>query len=94
MRLVLDTNVVVSALLWKCKPRRLLRAVAFGGFELVTSDPLLAELADVLSRGKFKKKISLLVSHRGNYLIVMQELLRSLSLCGSRAQRQTPMTML
>jgi putative PIN family toxin of toxin-antitoxin system len=58
MRLVLDTNVVVSALLWKGAPRRLLRAVAEAGVELCTSRPLLAELAVVLSRSKFKKKIS------------------------------------
>ncbi len=60
MRLVLDTNVVVSALLWKGVPRRLLRAVAVAGVELVTSDPLLAELADVLSRTKFKKYLGVL----------------------------------
>lgn len=58
MRLVLDTNVVVSALLWKGAPRLLLRAMAEAGVELCTSPPLLAELTVVLSRGKFKKKIS------------------------------------
>lgn len=60
MRLVLDTNVVVSALLWNGAPRRLLRAAAVAGVELVTSDPLLAELADVLSRSKFKKRLGVL----------------------------------
>lgn len=58
MRLVLDTNIVVSALLWKGAPRRLLRAVVVARFELFTSDPLLAELADVLSRKKLKKHIA------------------------------------
>ncbi len=44
--MVLDTNVVVSALLWNGAPRRLLRAAAVAGVELFTSDPLLAELAE------------------------------------------------
>lgn len=58
MRIVLDTNIVVSALLWQGAPRRFLRAVAEVDVELCTSRPLLAELAVVLSRSKFKKKIS------------------------------------
>jgi len=58
MRLVLDTNIVVSALLWKDAPRRLLRTAAVAHIELFTSDPLLAELADVLSRSKLKRHIA------------------------------------
>ena len=57
MRLVLDTNVVASALLWDGAPRRLL---AFGRGETVrlfTSTPLLAELTEILIRPKFAKKI-------------------------------------
>jgi hypothetical protein len=58
MRLVLDTNVVVSALLWKGAPRRLLGVVADAGVGLFTSMLLLVKLAEVLSRAKFKTKIS------------------------------------
>ncbi|MGB7985231.1 MAG: putative toxin-antitoxin system toxin component, PIN family [Terracidiphilus sp.] len=58
MRLVLDTNTVVSALLWEGAPRRLLKAVAVARLQLFTSDALLEELADVLSRRKFKKRIA------------------------------------
>lgn len=57
MRVVLDTNTVVSALLWNSLPRRLLQAAREGRFEVFTSAPLLAELADVLGRAKFKAKI-------------------------------------
>ena len=52
------TNIAVSALLWKGAPRRLLRAAAVAHVELFTSDPLLAELADVLSRSKLKRHIA------------------------------------
>lgn len=58
MRLVLDTNVVASALLWDGPPRRLLRVGQGAGVTLFTSAPLLAELTDILSRPKFEKKIA------------------------------------
>jgi len=58
MRLVLDTNVVVSALLFSGAPRRLLRTSVPARVELFTSGPLLAELADVLSRNKLKKHVA------------------------------------
>lgn len=58
MRLVLDTNVVASALLWDGAPRQLLRAGRGEEVRLFTSAPLLAELTDILSRPKFARKIS------------------------------------
>ena len=62
MRLVLDTNVVVSALLWNSTPRStprwLLQAARDRRVELYTSTPLLAELTDVLGRPKFAPKIT------------------------------------
>lgn len=57
MRLVLDTNVVVSALLWGGPPQRLLQAAREKRVTLFTSMPLLAELTDILGRRKFEKKI-------------------------------------
>jgi hypothetical protein len=58
VRLVLDTNVVVSALLWDGVPRRLLKVGRAEGVVLYSSSPLLAELSDVLSRPKFTNKIA------------------------------------
>ena len=53
MRLVLDTNTVISGLLWKRSPHRLLSlAGERREISLHTSPKLLAELADVLSRAK------------------------------------------
>jgi putative PIN family toxin of toxin-antitoxin system len=60
MRLVLDTNIVVSGLLWDGAPRRLLRAAASANVLLFISPPLLEELTDVLSRRKFEKRIATL----------------------------------
>lgn len=56
MRLVLDTNVVVSALLWGGLPQLLLQAAREKRVTLITSMPLLAELTDILGRRKFEKK--------------------------------------
>lgn len=57
LRLVLDTNVVASALLWGGSPRLLLQAARDKRVHLFTSTPLLAELTDILGRPKFGKKI-------------------------------------
>lgn len=57
MRLVLDTNVVASALLWGGLPLRLLQAAREKRVSLFTSMPLLAELTDILGRRKFERKI-------------------------------------
>jgi putative PIN family toxin of toxin-antitoxin system len=50
VRVVLDTNVVVSGLLWRAAPRRVLDAARDKRITLYTSSVLLDELDDVLSR--------------------------------------------
>lgn len=50
MRIVIDTNLLVSALIAEGSPSRLLDAARAGAFELCTSEVLLAELLDVLGR--------------------------------------------
>ena len=50
MRVVVDTNTIVSGLFWHGAPRRVLDAARTGRIQLFTSPVLLAELEDVLSR--------------------------------------------
>lgn len=50
MRVVLDTNVVVSALVWGGTPDRLIQAAIDGEIDLATSPALLSELRAVLAR--------------------------------------------
>lgn len=57
LRLVLDTNVVVSGLLWNGPPRRLLQAAIDGEVDLFTSAVLLDELAHTLGYTKFTKRV-------------------------------------
>jgi len=58
MRLVLDTNVVASAIFWGGSPRLLLQAAREKRIVLYTSTPMLAELSDILARRKFARKIA------------------------------------
>lgn len=53
MRLVIDTNVLLSALLWRGTPHALLEQVRNGVVSLISSPALLAELAAVIERPKF-----------------------------------------
>ena len=53
MRAVIDTNVLMAALLWRGPPHALLEHVRAGTVSLVSSPALLAELADVIRRAKF-----------------------------------------
>ncbi len=57
MRLVLDTNTVISGLLWQGPPGQLLDAVQSGRVSLYTSVPLLTELQGVLKRDKFARQL-------------------------------------
>lgn len=53
MRVVLDTNVLVSGLFWEGIPRQILDELRNGNFDALMSDQLFAELTDVVSRPKF-----------------------------------------
>ena len=53
MRIVCDTNVLVSGVLFNGPPRRILEQIALGKIENAISLEILAEAKDVLGRPKF-----------------------------------------
>jgi putative PIN family toxin of toxin-antitoxin system len=57
VRLVLDTNTVISGLLWGGPSGQLIDAAETQGIELACSTALLAELKGVLSRPKFTRQL-------------------------------------
>lgn len=57
MRIVLDTNVLISGFFWGGPPRQVLDAARSGRVELFTSPTLLAELHEVLQRPKFADRL-------------------------------------
>lgn len=59
MRVVADTNTLVSGLLWQGNPRRVLDAARAGALQMYTTAALLAELEEVLQRPKFAQRLSL-----------------------------------
>jgi putative PIN family toxin of toxin-antitoxin system len=58
VRIVIDTNLLVSGVISQGLPRQLLAAAQTDAFELCTSEVLLAELLDVLSRAKFSARLA------------------------------------
>jgi uncharacterized protein len=58
IRAVVDTNIIVSGVLWFGVPGRVVDAVLDGTILSITSELILAELTRVLSRTKFEPKFS------------------------------------
>jgi uncharacterized protein len=58
VRVVLDTNLLVSGVIAAGLPRRLIDGAKAGEFELCTSEVLLAELLEVLARERFAARLT------------------------------------
>ena len=57
MRLVVDTNVLVSAFLWQGTPGRLVELAGERECQFVTSRALIDELTEVLQRKRLAKQV-------------------------------------
>jgi putative PIN family toxin of toxin-antitoxin system len=53
VEVVLDTNILISAILFGGKPRRILELALRGEIKICVSEPILEELKGVLRRTKF-----------------------------------------
>ena len=58
MRVVIDTNVLISAVFWSGKPKQVLNLVRWGKIVFLTSEILLNELREVLESRKKPFKLS------------------------------------
>lgn len=58
MRVVADTNTIVSGFLWKGPPSQLIDAALDERITLLGSNDLIAELEEVLNRPKFEKNFA------------------------------------
>lgn len=76
MRIVIDTNLLVSALISRGTPSELLDVARAGGFELCTSEVLLVELLDVLQRAHLAPRLQ----RAGLQAAVVVEELREMAL--------------
>jgi len=64
VRVVIDTNVLISAIFWSGKPKQLLNQVRRGKIIFLTSEVLLLELKEVLTRDDKPFKLSEREAHR------------------------------
>lgn len=74
MRAVIDTNVLLSGLLWHGVPHVLLQAVRDGSLTLVSSLALLAELERVIHRPKFDVILARSATSRDRSLAELRQL--------------------
>lgn len=50
MKIVLDSNIIVSGILWKGKPGKIVEKWLSGEFTLILSEQLLAEYTEIIER--------------------------------------------
>jgi uncharacterized protein len=74
MRAVIDTNVLLSGLLWRGPSYALLEQVRNGSVTFLSSPELLAELAEVLARPKFDAVVSRASASREQMLVQVRML--------------------
>ena len=58
IRVVFDTNIIVSGTLWRGTPHLVLQAAGAGRVKALVSEALLDELKDVIERSKFSKRLT------------------------------------
>lgn len=68
MKVVFDTNILVSAMLWRGTPYRCLLAIRAGLAELILSPPIMEEL-----RGVLNKKFAMTKEEADANIAVVQE---------------------
>jgi putative PIN family toxin of toxin-antitoxin system len=91
VRAVLDTNIWLGGLIKRGGATvRLLAAFRSGQFEAVTSQPLLDEIADVLSRPEIARKFAIRPEDRDELLLLLQERTHSVEIVGEIAVCRDP----
>jgi len=60
MKVVLDTNIWLSALLWGGLPDQITQIAETGQIQIFSSEPLLTELANTLTTTKIQRRIDLI----------------------------------
>ncbi|MEB3288494.1 MAG: putative toxin-antitoxin system toxin component, PIN family [Leptolyngbya sp.] len=77
MRVVIDTNIWVSGLLWGGLPNQVLQQVRQGAVQAIITAPMLTELARTLAYPKLQPKIQHMQETPDGLLLAVQELTQS-----------------
>jgi uncharacterized protein len=75
MRVVLDTNVWLSALLWGGLPDQILQRVERGDLEAIASESILDELAKTIDRPKLQRRLNQLGLNRDVLLLTVRQII-------------------
>jgi uncharacterized protein len=75
MRVVLDTNIWLSGLLWGGVPDQVLQLVEQGQIEAIGSEEILEELRRTLQRPKLQKRLTQLEITVDEVLLVIQQVI-------------------
>lgn len=76
MRAVIDTNVLLSGLLWHGAPHALLERVRAGTLILISSPMLLSEMEEVIGRAKFDAVFTRSSTSREHVLAGLRQLVK------------------
>jgi putative PIN family toxin of toxin-antitoxin system len=68
LRVVIDTNIIVSGLFWQGPPKRIYQALVDGQFDLLLTEELFDELRDVVTRDKFQGQFLTIDSSPNQFL--------------------------
>jgi uncharacterized protein len=69
LRVVVDTNIIVSGLFWQGPPKQLYQSLVSGHFDLLLTELLLDELRDVVTREKFEARFAAIGFSPSQFLI-------------------------
>lgn len=76
MRVVLDSNVWVSGLLFRGLPRQILTLTELGQIQTYSSEPLLQELEEVLNYKKLQKRIRRLGTSADELIVTVRQMVK------------------
>lgn len=75
MRVVIDTNVWLSALLWGGQPSLIIQMIEQNQIQSISSENILAELADTLHKPKLQKRLDQLRFSADELVVVAKRLM-------------------
>lgn len=74
MKIVVDTNVAVSGLLWGGPPNRILKWARDGFLKIINCEGITSELKRVLHYGKFSQRLTILETSPGEVIAYFMNL--------------------
>jgi uncharacterized protein len=75
MRVVIDTNVWLSALLWGGQPNIIIRLIEMKQIQAISSAEILTELTDILQKAKLQKRLNQLKLNADEVTVVAKRLM-------------------